>query len=198
MVVPNFAEKGQSMDKINLKVPPAEREALVAELRERGIRFLAPSDAEPGPERLSDTQLLTALAQHPDPRLRLALIPWLLLHPEVHTAILDVIHQLPPAGRTELQALYMAAVYLQRLWRTRLSLYLGYFEELPDLFSRELGLPSPEERYGKVGLHALAEWHANQFDYPVNRLASYKKIVYLLFEQLEREAHDYAVYQETY
>lgn len=180
------------MSKINLKAPPAEREVLVAELRDRGIRFLTPSDAEPGPERLSDAQLLTTLAQHPDPRLRLALIPWFLLHPEIHTVVSSVIHQLPPSARTELQALYMAAVYLQRLWRTRLSLYLGAFEELPDLFSRELGLPPPEERHGKVGLHALAEWHAKQCDYPVNRLASYEKIMHLLFEQLEREARHHA------
>lgn len=171
-----------------------EREVLVAELQERGIRFLAPSDAaamskgKPDSEGLADAQLLLALAQHPDPRLRLALIPWFILQPELHITLSDVLRTLSPPARIELQALYMAAVYLQRLWWTRLSFYLDDLDELPDLFSRELGLPSPAERHGKVGLHALAEWHAGQSDYPVNRLTSYEKVMDLLFEQLKREA----------
>lgn len=173
-----------------------EREVLVAELRERGIRFLAPSNAhaavvpgqKPDLEGLADARLLLALVQHPDPRLRLAIIPWFILHPEIHTTLSDVTDTLSPDARIELKALYMAAVYLQRLWWTRLSFYLDSLDELPDLFSRELGLPPPDERHGKVGLHVLAEWHAGQSDYPVNRLASYQKVMDLLFQQLKQEA----------
>ncbi len=173
-----------------------EREVLVAELRERGIRFLAPSNADaaamsrqkPDSEGLADAQLLLALAQHPDPRLRLALIPWFILQPELHSTLSGVIHTLSPRARIELKALYMAAVYLQRLWWTRLSFYLDDLDELPDLFSKELGLPPPAERHGKVGLHALAEWHAGQSDYPINRLASYEKVMDSLFGQLKQEA----------
>ncbi|HIC88862.1 MAG TPA: hypothetical protein EYP04_05625 [Anaerolineae bacterium] len=84
-----------------------------------------------------------------------------------------MIQKLPPAARVELKALYTAAVYLQRLWRTRLGFYLGNYSELPDRFSNDLGLPSPAERHGKVGLYAPAEWHAKHSDYPVNRLSSY-------------------------
>lgn len=171
-----------------------EREVLVAELRARGIRFLAPSNAaamrrkKSASEGLANAQLLLALAQHPDPRLRLALIPWFVLQPELHTTLSGVLHTLSPPARIELKALYMAAVYLQRLWWTRLSFYLDDPQELPDLFSEELELPPPAERHGKVGLHALAEWHAGQSDYPVNRLASYEKVMNLLFQQLKREA----------
>jgi len=53
----------------------------------RGIRFLAPSDAEASSERLSDEDLLISLAQHPDPRLRFALIPWFILHPQIHSTV---------------------------------------------------------------------------------------------------------------
>jgi len=118
----------------------------------------------------------------------LALIPWFILQPALHAALPPTVEVLLPTARVEIKALYTAAVYLQRLWRTRLSLYLGDFQELPDRFSRELGLPSPAERHGKVGLHALAEWHARQSGYPVNRLASYNKVMTLLFEQLKQEA----------
>jgi hypothetical protein len=103
-----------------------------------------------------------------------------------------LIQELPPRDCTELKAFYMAAVYLQRLWRTRFRFYLGEFEELPDLFSGELALPSPTERYGKAGLHALAQWHANQSDYPLNRLASYNRMADLLFEQLKQKARNHA------
>lgn len=164
-----------------------DREALVAELRHRGIRFLAPSDAELGSKRLSDEELLSSLAQHPDSRLRFALIAWFILHPEIHTALPVVMQELPAASRSELKILYTAAVYLQRLWRTRLGFYLRDFRELPDRFSGELGLPSPAERHGKAGLHATADWHARQSGYPVNRLSSYNKVMDLLFEQLKQE-----------
>jgi len=169
-----------------------KRESLVAELRHRGIRFLAPSDAQLGPERLTDEALLIALLQHPDPRLRFSLIPWFILHPELHSMLPSLLPRLPLEERTELKVLYTAAVYLQRLWRTRLRLYLGEFQELPDLFSAELGLPSPMERYGKVGLHALARWHTEHSDHLFNRLASYTKMMDLLFDQLKRGAGEHA------
>ena len=53
----------------------------------------------------------------------------------------------------------MAAVYMQRHWKSRLGLYLDDITILPDLFSQQMGLPPPEERFGKTGqlslLHAL-------------------------------------------
>ncbi|MFQ5594154.1 MAG: hypothetical protein ACE5HA_08390 [Anaerolineae bacterium] len=164
-----------------------DREVLVAEMRDRGIRFLAPGDAKLGVARLSDKELLLHLAQHQDPRLRFALIPWFILNPAVHVLMPLVVQELPAAARVELKALYTAAVYLQRLWWTRLRFYLDNFEELPDEFSSELELPPATERHGKAGLHALADWHARQSDYPVNRLASYNRMIDLLFRQLIQE-----------
>jgi len=99
-----------------------------------------------------------------------------------------VAQHLTEPTRSELQALYTAAVYLQRLWRTRLGFYLGDFELLPDLYSSELGLPAADERYGKTGLHALAAWQASRSAYPFNWLASVNKMMNLLFEQLKLEA----------
>jgi len=165
-----------------------DREVLVAELRDRGIGFLAPVDAKLGAARLSDKELLLHLARHQDSRLRFALIPWFVLCPAVHGLIPLVVQELPPASRVELKALYTAAVYLQRLWWTRLRFYLDNFEELPDEFSSELDLPPATERHGKAGLHALADWHAGQSDYPVNRLASYNRMIDLLFQQLIQES----------
>jgi hypothetical protein len=166
-----------------------DREALVGRLRELGLRFLAPSDADVGDlSGLPVRELIARLVVHSDARLRFALIPLFILHPEWVLEVQSVLQQLTEPARSELQALYTAAVYLQRLWRTRLGFYLGDFEALPDLYSGVLGLPPASERHGKTGLYALAAWHASRSPYPFNRLASYNKMMDLLFEQLKTEA----------
>ena len=166
-----------------------DHDALVAQLRERGVRFLAPSqDDSTAAPRVSPNELILRLISHPDARLRLALVALLILRPNWGSYVHSEMHGLAEPVRTELQALYTAAVYLQRLWRTRLGIYLGKFEVLPDLYSSQLGLPAAEERHGKAGLHALSAWQTHRSPYPFNWLASYNKVTNLLFEQLRMEA----------
>ncbi len=163
-----------------------ERERLVSALAENGVRFLAGGDAEA--RHLSPSELIAGLACHPDPRLHSGLTALFLLHPDWSTCVPSISETLKGAALLELQVRYMAAVYLQRMWRTRLSFYLGDFQMLPDLYSLEWGLPSPEERFGKTGLVALADWHTQRSAYPFNRLASYGRSADLLFGQLIAEA----------
>ncbi|MBI5300977.1 MAG: hypothetical protein HY868_02485 [Chloroflexi bacterium] len=163
-----------------------ERGQLVAALREYGIRFLA--DGEAHVERVAPPMLIAELARAKDARLHLALTDLFLLHPSFANFVRLVVPGLDGDAARELQARYMAAVYLQRMWSTRLSFYLDAFQLLPDLFSRELGLPAPDERFGKVGLVALAQWHARAANVPYNYLASYNKSADLLFGQLLAEA----------
>jgi hypothetical protein len=166
-----------------------DHDALVAQLREEGIRFLAPSqDDFTAASRVSPNELILRLIGHPDPRLRLALVALLILRPNWGSYVHSEMHGLAELLRTELQALYTAAVYLQRLWHTRLRIYLGEFNVLPDLYSSQLGLPAAEERHGKAGLHALSAWQTRRSPYPFNWLASYNKVTNLLFEQLRMEA----------
>ena len=158
---------------------------LIVALREYGIRFLA--DGETRAEKIAPPKLIAALARDADARLHLALTDLFLLHPTWADFLPRVQAQLDEHARRELQARYMAAVYLQRLWSTRLSFYLAPFLMLPDLYSRELGLPAPDERFGKTGLVALAQWHARVAGAPYNYLASYYKSADLLFGQLIAE-----------
>jgi hypothetical protein len=169
-----------------------DHDALVAQLREQGIRYLAPSQPDfSEPPRVSPNELIMRLVTHPDARLRLALIALLLLHPEWGPYVHSQIRELAEPTRTDLQALYTAAVYLQCLWHTRLRIYLGRFEVLPDLYSSQLGLPAAEERHGKTGLHALSAWQTHRSPYPFDWLASYNKLINLLFDQLKMETrHD--------
>ena len=71
-----------------------------------------------------------------------------------------------------------------------MRLYLGDFPELPDLYSQAFSLPKADDRHGKNGLYALAEQHANRSAYLFNRLASYHKVMDLLFEQLKVEGRN--------
>lgn len=168
--------------------PDDERENLVAQVREYGVSYLAPSDATMREERLvSPSDLIAKLASHSDPRLRHALIALFNLHPDWADEVLKWTGVLESSARVELTAHYMAAMYFQRMWQTRLGFYLRV-KLLPDLFSVQLGLPSPDERNGKTGLHALSEWHAKQSSYAFNHLSSYHGVMDLLFEQLKREA----------
>jgi hypothetical protein len=163
------------------------RETLVAELRERGVTYLAPSDAVATETIASDEALLVALLEQPDARLHLALIPLLIRHADLAGCVVSLVNQVEPKLVIELQTLYMAAVYLQRLWKTRLGFYLDTTAQLPDLFSQQLGLPSAEERFGKTGLYDLADaWQARS-RYPFDRLAALNNTMDLFFEQLKLE-----------
>ncbi len=159
-----------------------DRETLVAALRERGITYLAPSDARPTATISSEEDLITNLLNQSDSRLRLALVSLFIRRPELANCVPAVITE----SAWELQILYMAAAYLQRFWRTRLSFYLNV-SLLPDLYSAELQLPPVDERFGKTGLYALADLWATRSPYPFNHLASLNKVMELLFEQLRME-----------
>ena len=163
------------------------RERLVAALRAEGIRFLAGADIS---DDLPPRELIMGLASHSDPRLRSALTALFLAHPEFAAEVARVLSIVDHSAAIELQARYMAAVYLQRLWRTRLSYYLGDYATLPDLFSRAMGLPRPDEHFGKLGLVELAEWHAQHAERTpaFNWLAAYQKIAEQYFGQLHAEA----------
>lgn len=160
-------------------------EPLVAALRDRGVRFLAPSDAQMGPQPIDDLDLIACLASHDQPRLRLALAALFILHPELASQLDGL--DLPPAAQAELRTQYTAAACLQRMWSIRLGFYLGQFPLLPDLYSAALGLPPVDAHYGKLCLHTLA---ARQ---PFDQVPAYYGLISLLFAQLKLEAtHEYA------
>jgi hypothetical protein len=163
-----------------------DRDRLVLALRERGVDYLM-SDAIQA-EPLSDDVLIASLAEHEDARLRSALTALFLLRPVFAERVPALVQQLTPDGRIELRARYMAAVYLQRFWRTRLEIYNLSVPELPDLFSAELGLPTPDDMYGKPGLQALAAWHQQQHPVTYNRRVEYELVIEHIIASLKMQA----------
>lgn len=164
-----------------------DRETLVAELRERGVAYLAPSDAlsvDPPP---NDSELILALLEQTDSRLRMGLVPLFIRHPWLAADVERLAAEIAPSLRLELQTYYMAAVYLQRLWKSRLGFYLDKSILLPDLYSQEMGLPPADERFGKVGLYELADAWKERSRYPFDRLAEINQTFEHFVGQLETE-----------
>lgn len=157
--------------------PAITRDDLVAGLHARGVCYLAPTPS--GDERaLTDEELILGLAGSKDSRLRFALVALLLRHPMLSDAVERLCAQAHPAAVLgELRKRYLAALYLQRLWRTRLRLAFGDSPLIPERFTAEFRLPSPEVMHGEMGLQRLTE-HS-----PYNDWSSYEQLVELLIEQ---------------
>ena len=165
-----------------------ETDALVATLAQLGVRYLrTATSGQPLSEK--PDFLIAALAQHPSPRLREALILLFLRQPQFAKYVPGVEARLRPAARLTLRHFYTAAVYLQRLWQGKLEMYLGLLPLLPDYFGQsEWNLPAPTEHYGEAGLRGLAEhFRAETGD---NWLNSYQTAMSLFLHQLRLEAND--------
>ena len=172
--------------------PALERDwdTLVAALRTRGVDYLAPSDAQGRP--LADEALIASLAAHDSPRLIQALIALFMRRPGLALLAPPLRAQLSPAAEVELLAHYLAAVYLQSMWRVRLDHYLPPTPDLPDYFSAELGLPDALDLYGKAGLYALAEWHSAHAAGRANHLSEYMGVAELLLADIQVKARHVA------
>lgn len=64
----------------------------------------------PGPQPMRPAILIQKLAQHAEPRVREALIPLFLRHPEIHQFVPEVILRLDAPSARTLRHLYTAAV----------------------------------------------------------------------------------------
>lgn len=156
-------------------------EALVGALNRRGVRILTGgSNSAPDP---GDSGLIGALAASEEPRVRNSLAILLVVHPELDPDLMDALLVVDDASALELRSQHAAAVYLQRFWRTRLAMYLPDLATLPDRFTDNLGLPSPDDDFGKWGLLELSSRSG------FNLFASYDHLMEELFGQLNRETH---------
>lgn len=171
---------------MQLEREPAGDASLLAALRAHGVRYLTDDPRASGEsvQSISPQQLLAGLAQASDPRLRYTIAPLLLVRPELAPLVPPVARSLSPAAKDVLVEAYTAAVYLQRAWQTRLRRYLGEQSTLPPLWIDELGLPDPDERFGRSGLAAL---RARQRRGATARHSIYEQVALNLFGQLVAE-----------
>ena len=147
-------------------------EQLAGALHVLAVDFIL--DGTTDSQRLQDHPewLITALAESPEARLRLSLIPLFLEHPEFSRYARKAAQGSNEAGRVTLHCYYTAAVLLQRMHGSRLEGLIGLRQVLPDVFSKPLGLRLTSDVEG--GLSALAGQHQRLSGLKVNWLGTYQ------------------------
>lgn len=162
---------------------PILEDQLVSELWARDVRFLMGRQFSATP-LLPPVNLMAALAQSTNARVRFSLIPFFLRHPEFSTEVESADKSLSSQiHHYVLRFYYTAAVFLQRKYQERLTLILGKQTQLPDLFSSKLGF-SPEIN-PEQALVQLAKRHQILSGQFVNWLGTYEHAAEVWLKQME-------------
>ena len=138
------------------------------------------------PVRAGPAALLAGLAASAEARLRLALIPLLLAHPEFAHDASSALQQMSPAAAVTFRCYYTAACWLQVKHRGRLTACLDHVRPLPDLFGEELGLAAHTDP--DAALRALGAKQQVLTGRALNWYGSYEHAAQTWLRQLEQEA----------
>jgi len=152
----------------------ALEDKLVSELWAQDVRFILGSKPD-HPPLLTPASLITALTESHEARLQLSLIPLFLRHPEFAIHVNEIEQKLNPASQLILKCFYTAAVWLEQKHLSR--------KELPDLFSKELGLSlntNPEEN-----LRDLAKRQKELSGSQINWLGTYQHAADIWLKEVE-------------
>lgn len=164
-----------------------EEEELVAELDLLGIRYLSRQSSYQANQVRPPEILLADLVRQPHARVRAAVIAVLLSRPEYAEAVPAALKRLSSQDHLILQSFYIAAVLLQREHADRLRPLAGErWRWLPDLLSKELGLPvegTPRER-----LRLLDRELRHRTQAAVNWMGTYEQVVQKLIRDWERRS----------
>jgi hypothetical protein len=164
----------------------AAEDRIVAELEQLGIRYLARENGDTYPEPRPPAIPLADLMRQPSARVREAVIAVLLLHPAYAQAVPAALAQLSAAEQLVLRLYFTASVILQREYAGLLRPHVTEpWQWLPDLFSRELGVPrtgAPKER-----LRRLGAVHRARSGSAVNWTGTYENVACKLIRRCEME-----------
>ncbi len=165
---------------------PADGQSLVDALCTFGVRYLTGASDEPADGPMDPLSLITGLASSPEPLLRNTLVALFLTHPELASVAQRAADSLAPRARDALIGAYIGAVYLQRLWRTRLRRFFGDQPSLPPIWIDKLGLPPPDAHFGRLGLAALDARRRGATRFRSGR-TEFEQVAHHLFGQLLTE-----------
>jgi len=169
---------------ISQSLSPAlqKEEELVAELAELGIRYLSRHSIAPPVQTHSPAELIADLTRQPSSRVRAALIPLFLAHPQYAAHVSEAEKSINSEQIITLKFFYTAAMLLQR--KHAASFQKDGAPILPDLFSAELGISGTniDEQ-----LHDLGEKHQAASGMRLNWAGSYENAAGHLLRQWELE-----------
>lgn len=158
---------------------------LVTELTRLSVPFLTGGEPAGTTASLSPEELVAGLITQTEARLRLALIPLLLVHPELAAVVSDVLPRLSPREQATLKLFYTAAVILQRDHAGQLQDLLDRYEPLPDYFAAELGIPITGDCLDR--LEHLGERHRALSGRAINWVGTYRHAADRLLRRLALE-----------
>jgi hypothetical protein len=158
-------------------------EQLANSLHALGVEFIMGGNESGENLRSNPAGLIAALVRSREARLRLALIPLFLEHPEFSAHVQAAASNLPNTARLTLQCYYTAAVWLQQKHRERLQSLIGNQPPLADIFGRELSLQSTNDP--AENLQKLAHRHQELGGEKVNWLGTYQHAAYVWLKGLE-------------
>jgi hypothetical protein len=167
-------------------IPAVTGTQLTNALRALGIKFILGGKLDGEALGREPVRLIAGLASSDEARLRLALIPLFLEHPEFAVHVRAVAASLDASARLTLQCYYSAAVWLQQEFRGLLKTSrLGQADSLPDYFSRELGIRQAADDDPEVRLRMLAERQRILSGERINWVGTYRHAAQLWLKGLD-------------
>lgn len=164
-------------------IRPASEEELLSALVALEIVFLQGTEAAESIS-LPLEQLIANLAESSEARIRLALIPLFLRHPDLASDLADIASHLSDSAQVILACYYSAAYNLQQKYADRLEKLFGLQRSLPDLFSQKLGISakqSPEAQLKELAIRQ-SELSGRQ----INWLGTYEHAAQRFISYLEK------------
>lgn len=151
--------------------PTVTNDQLVSELWARDVPFLFGEQSSPN-QQLESTTLIQLLACSDEARVRMALIPLFLRHPELSAEVKKIDGILNRQAQVFLRFYYTAAGILQQKYRKQLDEIFGSQERLPDIFSKLLGVDISQDN--TQSLIALSKRHQIASGQTINWLETYE------------------------
>ncbi len=164
---------------------PQAEEQVVAELAQFGVRYLSRQSILGTVIAHAPQDFLAALVRQPSSRVRSAVIALLLARPDFASYVPAALQHLESLDAQTLKFFYTAAVYLQEQYADVLKLFIGeQWRQLPDLYSKELGLSgdTPVKRF-----KSLARLHAQKTGENLNWAGTYENAARQLLRRWEME-----------
>ncbi|MCI0552531.1 MAG: hypothetical protein L0287_16395 [Anaerolineae bacterium] len=158
---------------------------LVNELNALGVQFLRGGDKDNAHVVYQPVDLIIALASSPEARLRLALIPLFLQHPEYASFAVAAKDLISERAKIFCMCYYTAAYLFQMIYHKKIKNLLGRVDHLPDLFSEEVHLPRLSDPQARLKLLAQSQCELSGDD--INWLGTYQHGVERWLRTLERK-----------
>jgi hypothetical protein len=159
---------------------------LVGVLDALDVPFLLGGMQDEIARQITPDALMEGLAQSSAARVRSAIIPFLLRHPESADAAKIATARLQGAPRETLELFYTAALLLQKKYRERLVRLLGAQPILPDLFSRALQVELTSDL--QESLTRLGKRNAELSGLDINWVGGYEHAALTWLEYMELRA----------